>query len=399
MEQKINVAELLKDCPRGMELDCAMIENVYFDEVLTNSIKCYYIKNSTKTRSTIYFTKFGEYVSIDNAKCVIFPKGKTTWEGFQRPFKDGDIIFTGEDCTRTGLGNTWISIFEENRNGGVATYVDYCNEGKDFYTYLDDKGLLCLKEDIIQQRLATEEEKQRIFQAIKDNGYKWNEETKTLERLVEPQFNEFKDGDVVVSSLGNIHILKNRNTSYIFVDFEYDSKGCLCKSLTTCVNAIRLATEKEKQRLFQAIEDNGYKWNPESKTLEELTKPKFKVGDKIRNGKTTIKIGHIDDEYYYEIGRNISNRLYIKNQDDWELVPDKFDITTLKPFESRVLVRTGNRKWVAAFYGHYDKDSSLNSYLSYCVVGGSWYEQCIPYEGNEHLLNTTDDCNEFYKNW
>lgn len=25
--------------------------------------------------------------------------------------------------------------------------------------------------------------------------------------------------------------------------------------------------------------------------------------------------------------------------------------------------------------------------------------QCIPYEGNEHLLGKTDDCDEFYKTW
>ena len=28
--EKINVAELLRNCPKGMELDCTMYENVYF---------------------------------------------------------------------------------------------------------------------------------------------------------------------------------------------------------------------------------------------------------------------------------------------------------------------------------------------------------------------------------
>ena len=35
MENKINIAELLKDCPQGMELDCTMFDNVVFDEVIT----------------------------------------------------------------------------------------------------------------------------------------------------------------------------------------------------------------------------------------------------------------------------------------------------------------------------------------------------------------------------
>lgn len=26
-------------------------------------------------------------------------------------------------------------------------------------------------------------------------------------------------------------------------------------------------------------------------------------------------------------------------------------------------------------------------------------KQCIPYKGNEHLLGTTNDCNDFYKTW
>ena len=32
-------------------------------------------------------------------------------------------------------------------------------------------------------------------------------------------------------------------------------------------------------------------------------------------------------------------------------------------------------------------------------VGRSNSKQCIPYKGNEHLLGTTNDCDEFYKNW
>lgn len=33
MKNRINIAELLKDCPKGMELDCLMFENLYFDKV------------------------------------------------------------------------------------------------------------------------------------------------------------------------------------------------------------------------------------------------------------------------------------------------------------------------------------------------------------------------------
>ena len=33
MNEKINIAELLKDCPTGMKLDCTMYENVTFNRL------------------------------------------------------------------------------------------------------------------------------------------------------------------------------------------------------------------------------------------------------------------------------------------------------------------------------------------------------------------------------
>ena len=42
MEERINVAEILKDCPFGMELNCLMYEDVYFDYVDEfDMIHCY----------------------------------------------------------------------------------------------------------------------------------------------------------------------------------------------------------------------------------------------------------------------------------------------------------------------------------------------------------------------
>ena len=79
------------------------------------------------------------------------------------------------------------------------------------------------------------------------------------------------------------------------------------------------------------------------------------------------------------------------------LIPNKFDISTLVPFESRVLVRDNStEKWKSNFWGFYDIDSA--AYYPYECCGSS-FGQCIPYEGNEHLLGKTDDCDSFYKNW
>ena len=297
MENKINIAQLLKDCPQGMELDCLIFEDVTLYSIDTDTENEYPIRIVTKNGYFLDLTKYGTYSNVAEAKCVIFPKGKTTWEGFEPPckFKDGDIVFY----------NDTIAIFKE-----------------------------------------------------------WGDET----------------------------LFRTYVTKYLCCDSLIDMNVPLFgKSVR---KEIRLATEEEKEKLFQAIKDNGYKWNAETKTLEKLVEPKFKVGDMITNGKVSITISHIDNNYYYTFGRNVTHRLFIKNQDDWKLVPNKFDITTLKPFD-KVLVRQDvYGKWGINFFGFYNYDEG------YYYTTGNWiYKQCIPYEGNEYLLDTNNDCDDYYKTW
>ena len=89
--------------------------------------------------------------------------------------------------------------------------------------------------------------------------------------------------------------------------------------------------------------------------------------------------------------------------EQWELAPNKFDITNLIPFESKVLVRDmagdmgGDATWYPAIWGC-TGIPKIDTY-PYIVVGGVGFEQCIPYEGNEHLRGTTNDCAEYYKIW
>lgn len=78
-----------------------------------------------------------------------------------------------------------------------------------------------------------------------------------------------------------------------------------------------------------------------------------------------------------------------KDQRDWskfgvsDQTTDQKQETELKPFD-KVLVRNNDDdEWVCDIFSHIDE---LAFY--YCV-GTSW-EQCIPYESNEHLLGTTN---------
>lgn len=295
--EKINIAELLKDCPKDMELDCTMFEDVHFDYIdnVSDIINCYI--QDLKHKTGIAFNKYGHYSSITKSKCVIFPKGKTTWKGFQRPFVEGDIVFY----------NNTIAIFKE-----------------------------------------------------------WGDET--LFRFYVIKY-LYKDCDTIMR------------------DVPLFGKGVR--------KEIRFATEEEKAQLFKSIENNGYRWNPETKTLEKL--PKFKVGDVIVDiykkhlhcDSGSGKISQItDDKYIFTDGSCI----HIQNQDNWELVPNKFDFNTLVPFESKVLVRNNeNQRWLPAFWGYKVVDGFITTF--------GWCKYCVPYKGNEALFKTNNDCDKFFKVW
>ena len=71
-----------------------------------------------------------------------------------------------------------------------------------------------------------------------------------------------------------------------------------------------------------------------------------------------------------------------KDNRDW----NKFNpsINILKPFD-KVLVRDYiDEKWIPSIFGCYEDENEDFPY--FCLTG--CYRYCIPYEGNEHLLNT-----------
>lgn len=178
MENKINIARLLEDCPRGMQLDCTIFNNVTLECVSDEGIWIRYIDADSKSRLIHLASYGGLELQYIETKCVIFPKGKTTWEGFQRPFKDGDVIFGRNTVC------SYITIYKHFKDK-ISFY---------YYACLTSSGHFLIDNfaDNLNLRLATEEEKEKLFQVIKDNGYRWNAEAKTLEKL--PKFN---DGDIL----------------------------------------------------------------------------------------------------------------------------------------------------------------------------------------------------------
>lgn len=193
MENKIDVAKLLKDCPEGMELDCTMYNNVTFIAVEnTGSYPIKLLAGSMK----LNLTKSGCYSNTDDAKCVIFPKGKTTWEGFVPPckFKHGDIL-ANNDCIFIYTG------FEDELNYDTYAIIDNCGL---FSVNIPTKKYAT--------RFATGSEKQKLFDAIKANGYYWNPEIKTLRRLIEPKF---KVGDKIEKCMYRFTITEVKEDYYL----------------------------------------------------------------------------------------------------------------------------------------------------------------------------------------
>lgn len=174
MNENLNLVEILKDCPKGMELwsplcgECELFMIAHGEDFPV-------VVHVPAINRGIRFTEDGKYFK-NGGECLLFPsREQRDWSKFQRPFKDGDVIYV-----RTG-SSQWVSIFKEDTENKIVTYADYNLDSRRFCGTNDFAGILCLKRVIREKRLATEEEKQKLFQAIKDNGHKWNAETKTLE--------------------------------------------------------------------------------------------------------------------------------------------------------------------------------------------------------------------------
>lgn len=75
----------------------------------------------------------------------------------------------------------------------------------------------------------------------------------------------------------------------------------------------------------------------------------------------------------------------------WEPQPQPGPEPQLEPFQ-KVLARDDNDdEWEVSFFSHY-RQMTPEGKPQYVCINFTW-NQCIPYEGNEHLLGTTDNPN------
>ena len=159
---------------------------------------------------------------------------------------------------------------------------------------------------------------------------------KTLE--IEKQ-SEFKDGDVLVAEEDNyydkvifIAAIKDDIVSKALINVRYKDYEVNYNEYRFGRNRnLRLATDSEKKQLFSALTKEGKYWDTEKKQVMDLKEHQF------------------------------------------------------KPFE-KVLVRDSYEdEWRASFFSNIRE-----GYAKYVTTGLVW-KFCIPYEGNEHLLGTTNN--------
>ena len=97
--------------------------------------------------------------------------------------KNGDILFIKEKYSN----EPFVSIFKKIEDKRIYTYIDLIIKTG----YLNDLDLsesyLCYVNDIDVLRLATKEEKELLFNALKEKGLIWNEGTKDVETIEQPK--------------------------------------------------------------------------------------------------------------------------------------------------------------------------------------------------------------------
>lgn len=172
MEDKINIAEILRDMPGGTKLYSPMFGKCKLQEVI-NHIEypiSVYIRGEQAFRT---FTKDGCYLAnIEGSECVLFPSSKMRcWDKF---FKRGDVVFN-EHSRMVAVFDGWASGEYTEFNTTIILYKKSNDWGEEE---------VCSTEWFTK---ATDEERAEFIAAAeKHYGGKYNPETLQVEP-VEPK--------------------------------------------------------------------------------------------------------------------------------------------------------------------------------------------------------------------
>ena len=276
MEVKINVAEILKNKPRGTKLYSMIHGKCSFEAVTDEIFKINFCtsKFGLTQSGECTLIKFGNM--YDGGECIIFPsKEMRDWSKFQ--WEKGDVLISNDAGTEV-IFDKWYDDTYTNFYG--KHYLN--SEDKNNIKY--NETFLCTTE---RYSLEDKDIAQTYIKTIEEHlDGKLNLETLEIEKQL-----EFKDGDIVVYGKSVAicrRIYKHTLSFYVSLTEMF---GLLFADEVESSEEYRFATEEEKQQLFDALVKKGKAWDAEKKQIVDL-KPKceLKPFDKVlgRNEKDGV---------------------------------------------------------------------------------------------------------------
>lgn len=285
MEEKINIAEILKNKPRGTKLyDWLHNIDVELDTISTTDTETVvWCTNETNNNTTCHrgYSEFGTERGYPDGLQILFPsKEMRDWAKFS--WKKGDVLANGDGD---------YCVFKEFAHSS-------CQTSKAVFVKRNKKSIYsdsCLLDTKDWHKASHSCTATYINTIEKELSGKLNISTLEIEK--QP---EFKEGDIValvIRKCTHIAIFQSRQEAYI------GFHAVLCQNDELLLEEpfredvgdieLRLATDSEKQQLFAALEKEGKRWDAEKKQIVDL-KPKCELNPfdrciwKIRNCEGSI---------------------------------------------------------------------------------------------------------------
>lgn len=421
MNETTNIPAILRGKPQGTKLhDLVRGIDVFLNNVVDGCDKvcCTFDKSGLQK---LHYSSNGTLVGFEDGMVILVPsKLMRDWSKFA--WKKGDILVSKHgttevvfDCFDNDTYETFKGKHALKTIEGEAEYKGESDDGYDFYTenyYLESEDAALNYIHIIEKIL----------------GGKLN--LKTLEIEKQP---EFKDGDIVVTDAvpsmcyskcifilkGDLNTGESRANSYVFFNINNNHISYDVLDTIERDRNIHLATDSEKQQLFDAIKKDGKAWDAEKKQVVRLQVSGklyyFEMENELayiaklkeaKGGKYTFESNvswcprNSTNGYDYEEGSFIVSDkdcygFREANADECKIF-EKFLVEhAMKSFKFKALdyVLAKNitcyesNAWNLFQYAYRNKDGV------YIMVGGAAFLQCIPYVGNEDLLGTTKSYN------
>ena len=267
----MNIAEILKYCPKGTKLYSLVDGEVTLEGV--ESFEQYPIRVALSDFQVNHYSKDGLLFVKHAGECVLFPsKKQRDWNEFRIPVKKGDImmdidgkhpfIASGEYYWNTSP--KYICGIDSNAHFVMGTY----GWTSEFYIP------------------ASEEAKKELFDKMKEAGYRWNVNTLELEKIIP----KFKEGDVISNEKGSIYLISkvfDKGNTLEMAAVLNNKEGLIINpNVWQSPYDKSIASEEDRNKLFSALVREGYKYDKEQ---HKLVKQEFKPFD-------TVLVRNLTDE-------------------------------------------------------------------------------------------------------